>query len=62
MWGEVAGVWLLCCKSRKKRSIIGQIGGGKHLPSGVVDIALVPALFEKGDLPGEKRVADLVGS
>ncbi|GAA6488180.1 DEAD/DEAH box helicase family protein [Gordonibacter urolithinfaciens] len=49
-------------KSRKNRSIIGQIGGGKRLPSGVVDIALVPALFEKGDLPGEKRVAALVGS
>lgn len=49
-------------KSRKKRSVIGQIGGGKRLPSGVVDIALVPALFEKGDLPGEKRVLDLVGS
>lgn len=49
-------------KSRKKRSIIGQIGGGKRLPSGVIDIALVPALFEKGDLPGEKRVMDLVGS
>lgn len=49
-------------KSRKKRSIIGQIGGGKRLPSGVVDIALVPALFEKGELPGEKRVADLVGN
>lgn len=47
-------------KSRKKRSIIGQVGGGKRLPSGVVDIALVPALFEKGDLPGEKRVASLV--
>lgn len=49
-------------KSRKKRSIIGQIGGGERLPSGVIDIALVPALFEKGDLPGEKRVLDLVGS
>ena len=31
------------------------------MPSGVVDIALVPALFEKGDIPGEKRVSDLVG-
>lgn len=48
-------------KSRKKRSI-GQIGGGKRLSSGVVNIALVPALFEQGDLPGEKRVTDLVGS
>lgn len=49
-------------KSRKKCSIIGQIGGGKRLPGGVIDIALGPALFEKGDLPGEKRVLDLVGS
>lgn len=49
-------------RSSKKRSIIGQIGGGKRLPSGVVDIALVPALFEKGNFPGEKRVTDLVGS
>ena len=51
MRGEVAGVWLLCCKSRKKPSA--------DLTD---DVALVPALFEKGDLPGEKRVADLVGS
>ena len=48
-------------KSRKKRSVIGQIGGGKRLPSGVIDIALVPTLFEKGGLSGEKRVLDLVG-
>ena len=47
-------------KSRKRHSIIGQIGGGKRLPSGIVDVALVPALFEKGDLPGEKRVINLV--
>lgn len=40
-------------KSRNKCSIIGQIGGGKRLSSGVIDIALAPALFEKGDLPGE---------
>ena len=46
--------------SKKKRSLVGQIGGGKRLPSGVVDIALVPALFENGDLPNEKRVSDIV--
>ena len=49
-------------KSRKKRSLVGQIGGGKRLPSGIVDIALVPALFEEGDIPGEKRVSEFVAS
>lgn len=34
----------------------------KHLSSGVIVIALIPALFEKGDHPGDKRVIDLVGS
>ncbi|WP_255467321.1 DEAD/DEAH box helicase [Raoultibacter phocaeensis] len=46
--------------SKKKRSLVGQIGGGKRLPSGILDVALVPALFEKGELSNEKRVADIV--
>lgn len=47
-------------KSNKKRSIVGQIGGGCKLPSGFVDIAVLPSLFQKGEIAGEKHVADLV--
>ncbi|NTU88568.1 MAG: DEAD/DEAH box helicase family protein [Actinobacteria bacterium] len=47
-------------KSKKKRSLIGQMGAGKCIPSGVIDIALFQALFEKGDVRGEKKVKDIV--
>ena len=41
---------------RKKRSLIGQLGGGKNSLSGIVDIAIIQSLFE-GE---EKRVKELV--
>jgi superfamily II DNA or RNA helicase len=47
-------------KSRKTRSVVGQIGGGKNLPSGIIDVAIPSSLFEKGDVQGEKRVKDLI--
>ena len=47
-------------KSRKKRSVIGQIGAGKNVPSGIVDVALFQSLFEKGDVKGEKAVKPIV--
>lgn len=47
-------------KSRKKRSLVGQIGGGKNIPSGIVDIATFQSLFEKGDVENEQQVKDLV--
>nr|WP_241159147.1 DEAD/DEAH box helicase family protein [Adlercreutzia sp. ZJ141] len=47
-------------KSKKKRSVIGQIGAGKRLSSGIIDVALVPALFEKGEVAGEKLVSSIV--
>lgn len=46
--------------SRAKRSVVGQIGDGKNLPSGIVDVALYQSLFEKGDIAGERRVKELV--
>lgn len=49
-------------KSRRTRSVVGQIGGGKNLPSGIIDVAIPSSLFEKGDVQGEKRVRDLVRS
>ncbi|WP_302397706.1 TOTE conflict system archaeo-eukaryotic primase domain-containing protein [Eggerthella sinensis] len=49
-------------KSRKKRSLVGQIGGGKNIPSGIVDIATFQSLFEKDDSGIGQRVKDLVRS
>lgn len=46
-------------KSRRKASVIGQIGGGKREPSGIVDIALVGSLFEKGEVAGERVASGL---
>ena len=48
-------------KSRRKTSVIGQVGGGRREPSGIIDIALVGSLFEKGDVKGERIVSDLLG-
>ncbi|KAA8822647.1 TOTE conflict system archaeo-eukaryotic primase domain-containing protein [Bifidobacterium vespertilionis] len=45
--------------SRKRRTAIGRIGGGHDELSGIIDIALAQSLFEKGDVPGEKRVKSL---
>ena len=41
---------------KKKRQLIGQLGGGKNSLSGIVDIAIIQSLFEGED----KRVKDLV--
>ncbi|WP_346427759.1 DEAD/DEAH box helicase family protein [Bifidobacterium sp. CP2] len=47
--------------SRRKRHVIGQIGAGRNEPSGIIDIALAQSLFDKGDVPGDKHVKDLIG-
>lgn len=47
-------------KSTKKRSVVGRIGGGKNVPSGIIDVATPLSLFEEGEVAGEKRVKDLV--
>ena len=47
-------------KSRKKRSVIGQVGAGKNIPSGIIDVALFQSLLEKGDIKGEKSAKPIV--
>ncbi|WP_420838169.1 TOTE conflict system archaeo-eukaryotic primase domain-containing protein [Bifidobacterium santillanense] len=47
--------------SRRKRHVIGQIGAGRNEPNGIIDIALSQSLFDRGDVPGAKRVKDLIG-
>ena len=47
-------------KARHQPGKVGVIGGGKRLPSGLVDIALVPSLIEGGAIPGDRRVSELV--
>ena len=42
---------------KKKRQLIGQLGGGKNSLSGIVDIAIIQSLFEGED----KHVRELVG-
>lgn len=42
-------------KSRKKRSLVGLVGGGKSIPSGIVDIATYQSLLEKGEVEGEPK-------
>ena len=49
-------------KSRKKRPIIGRIGGGKNEPSGIVDVALFHSLLTAGDVAGEKVAKELVAT
>ncbi len=51
--------------SRRKLPLIGQIGGGKNAPSGIVDIATFQALFEHADeqngpIEGARRVKELI--
>lgn len=47
--------------SKKKRPLIGQIGGGKRKPSGIIDIATFQSLTEKDPQTGEPRARDIVG-
>ncbi|MDD5799323.1 MAG: DEAD/DEAH box helicase family protein [Coriobacteriales bacterium] len=54
---------LLTPTGRKKKNQPGQvgvIGGGKKLPSGIVDIALVSSLMQNGKVTGDRQVSDLV--
>ncbi len=44
-------------KSSKKRSLVGLIGGGKNVPSGIVDIATYQSLLERGGTEGEPKCA-----
>lgn len=46
-------------KSRRKRSPIGQIGGGKNERSGIIDIATFQSLVEKDDGAARERKAAL---
>lgn len=46
--------------SRRKRPVIGQIGGGKHAPSGLVDIAIAKSLITKGEIEGTTAVESIV--
>lgn len=46
-------------KSRRKRSLIGQIGGGKSERSGIIDIAMYQSLVEKDD-QGCSRAKDFI--
>ena len=46
--------------SKRKRPVIGQIGGGKNAPSGIVDIATFLSLSAKDDL-GIPRAKPFVG-
>ena len=48
--------------SKKKRPLIGQIGGGKRKPNGIIDIATFQSLTEKDPETGEPRARDIVGS
>ncbi|WP_350453606.1 TOTE conflict system archaeo-eukaryotic primase domain-containing protein [Slackia heliotrinireducens] len=49
--------------SRRKRPVIGQIGGGKNAPSGIVDIATFQSLSFKDDLgiPSAKPIVEDYG-
>lgn len=47
-------------KARHQPGKVGVLGGGKRLPSGLVDIALVQSLIEGGAVPGDRRVSELV--
>jgi superfamily II DNA or RNA helicase len=37
-------------KRRKRKSVIGQIGGGKNTPSGIIDIAVMQSLSRQGEV------------
>lgn len=46
--------------SKRKRLVIGQVGGGKNRISGIVDVATFQSLVEKDPSTGEPRVKDAV--
>lgn len=46
--------------SKRKRLVIGQVGGGKNRISGIVDVATFQSLVEKDPSAGEPRVKDAV--
>lgn len=48
--------------SRRKRPVVGQIGGGKRLASGLVDVATFQSLVEKDPDTGEVRAKDLLAA
>lgn len=48
--------------SKRKRPVIGQLGGGKWKPSGIVDVATFQSLVEKDPETGEPHAKDLIGN
>lgn len=46
--------------SRRRRSLVGRIGGGRSVPGGIVDIATYQSLLEGRELSGRRRVKGLV--
>jgi superfamily II DNA or RNA helicase len=47
-------------RSKHQPGVVGLIGGGKCLRSGIVDVALAGSLFEKGEVAGETVVSPYV--
>ena len=47
-------------KRKKQPGVVGVIGGGDRLPSGIVDVATVGSLFESSEVPGDKIVSPFV--
>lgn len=47
-------------RRRRLASPVGQIGGGRVAPGGVIDIATLQSLVVEGDVPGTKVACDLV--
>ncbi len=47
-------------KRKHQPDTVGLIGGGRLLPSGLVDIALVQSLTEKGEVKGDRQIRSLV--
>lgn len=55
---------LLTPKGRRRKhqpGVVGSVGGGKNLRSGIVDIALASSLFEKGEVADDLVVCPFVG-
>lgn len=48
--------------SKRKRHVIGQVGGGKNRVTGIVDIATYQSLVEKDSVTGEPHAKELVGN
>lgn len=47
-------------KAKRQPGVVGIIGGGTNLRSGIVDVAIAGSLFEKGDVAGESVVSPFV--